>query len=320
MTLRVVLSLLCTAAMTAMACQSSSPAEDGDDDTELSDVTDDLSDDAEAPEEERDTAEEGPSTCNGHEALCARRYSEVAYPCAHNAFCNDEEGFAAPNQPFGLTRQLADGVRAFMLDTYYCDEGVCLCHGDCMFGSKKLSDSLEEIASFLDRNPRNVITLILENYITPADTAAAMQEAGLLSRLHAQPLGQPWPTLEEMIDGGATMVVFADHQQEAPAWYHEQDQYAWETPWHNRSLEDFSCDFLRGDRDADLLVVNHFLYNALDLSSPSMAEIANEYAALSAHMQTCREQSGQIPNFVTVDHYTIGALLTVVDELNGLTP
>ena len=52
--------------------------------------------------------------CNGHEELCARAYDQVAYPMTHNAMLDEEAEppWAFPNQNFGITRQLDDGIRA----------------------------------------------------------------------------------------------------------------------------------------------------------------------------------------------------------------
>src|SRR5690606_6868567 len=78
-----------------------------------------------------------PSTCNGDEALCARAYDEVAYATTHNAHSSEADAFFKPNQRFGLTRQLEDGVRALMLDTYDPPRGAVgpqLCHGVCSVG------------------------------------------------------------------------------------------------------------------------------------------------------------------------------------------
>ncbi len=50
-----------------------------------------------------------PLVCNGHEALCDRPFDAVAYPTTHNAMSNAEERWIAPNQTFGMGRQLVAG-------------------------------------------------------------------------------------------------------------------------------------------------------------------------------------------------------------------
>lgn len=87
--------------------------------------------------------------CNGSERLCQRRFNEVAYPSAHNAMSALEEGWSPANHYYGMPRQLAEGIRAMMLDTHYEQEVPHLCHGWCGLGKKPLTRGLEEIKAFL---------------------------------------------------------------------------------------------------------------------------------------------------------------------------
>jgi len=73
--------------------------------------------------------------CNGHEELCDRAFDQVAYAMTHNAMSNAEAGWVLPNQNFGITRQLNDGIRGMMLDTYDEDGELFLCHLICLAGS-----------------------------------------------------------------------------------------------------------------------------------------------------------------------------------------
>ena len=92
--------------------------------------------------------------CNGAAPLCDRRYDQVAYPTTHNAMSNADEGWIAPNQTHGITRQLERGIRALMLDTHDDAGQTMLCHGYCFAGSKPLAEGLGEIAAFLGSHPR----------------------------------------------------------------------------------------------------------------------------------------------------------------------
>jgi hypothetical protein len=68
---------------------------------------------------------EGPAVaqvgrCNGHAALCDRRVDQVAFLGTHNAMAAaDEPGWFFAAQDVGISQQLADGVRALMIDTHY---------------------------------------------------------------------------------------------------------------------------------------------------------------------------------------------------------
>ncbi len=60
------------------------------------------------------------SACNGYPQLCDRRLDQVVFPAAHNAMSSaDDPGWMFPSQNHGITRQLRDGVRAFLLDAHY---------------------------------------------------------------------------------------------------------------------------------------------------------------------------------------------------------
>src|SRR5689334_1769530 len=107
-----------------------------------------------------------PPECNGALALCARRYDQVSYPTTHNAMSNAEDGWRYPNQNFGLARQLADGVRALMLDAHVADNGrPVLCHAICALGQTPLADGLAIVRRFLDDHRGEVVTIIFESYI-----------------------------------------------------------------------------------------------------------------------------------------------------------
>lgn len=255
--------------------------------------------------------------CNGHEELCDRRYDQVSYPMTHNAMSNAAAGWVPPNQNFGLTRQLEDGIRGMMLDTY--DEGgeLFLCHVYCGLGSQPLVEGLGEIKAFLDDNAAEVVSIIFENYITNSETASAFEESGLIDFVYAHETGEPWPTLRELIDAGTRLVVFQEklpEEAEYP-WLMNIWNNAWETPFSFAAPEDFTCDPNRGDPSNPLFLLNHFL-TALG-GDPDLAELVNYNPPFITRARECEELGDALPNFVAVDFYDIGDLFEVVDTLNG---
>jgi len=254
-----------------------------------------------------------PNACNGAVALCDRPYDAVAYLTAHNAMANAADGLRPPNQTPDMPTQLAQGVRALMLDTYAEEDGLFLCHGDCALGRTPLVEGLGQIRTFLDTHPREVVSIIFEAYITGEQTAEAFADAGLLPLLHTQVPGAPWPTLGELIAAGQRLLVFSD-QRGGPPWHHSVWDFAWETHFHVEAVEDFSCAPNRGNPSNSLFILNHFLTRPIALQS--LAEAANP--TLQAHAETCQAQTGRLPNFVTVDFFDIADTGAVVDRLNGL--
>lgn len=59
--------------------------------------------------------------CNGAESLCEKRLNEVTFAATHNSMSDKTYpgGWYFPEQDGPISRQLADGVRALMLDVYY---------------------------------------------------------------------------------------------------------------------------------------------------------------------------------------------------------
>jgi hypothetical protein len=257
--------------------------------------------------------------CNGHEALCERRYDQVAYPMTHNAMSNAEDGWSLPNQNFNIARQLREGVRGLMLDTYEEQGQLLLCHTLCFGTSQQpLVEGLEEISAFLEANPNEVASIILESYITHAQTAEAFDDSGLIDFVYAHELGEPWPTLGELIEANTRLVVFQGEAQDAEfPWLMNFDDHAWETHFSFETPDDFNCDPNRGDPGNPLFLLNHFLTAPLG-GRPEFAEMVNYNPLFSDRARRCEEEGDALPNFVAVDFYDIGNLFEVVDALNGL--
>ena len=264
------------------------------------------------------TPDDGPydGPCNGSLALCDVPFDQVTLPSTHNSMSNEQEGWSIPNQQFGLTRQLDDGIRGMMLDTHYGDDGeVLLCHEYCGMGSLPLTEGLQRITDFLVAHPGEVLAIIFQDGISPEDTAAAFAETGLDALLYTH-AGGDWPTLLEMIHAGTRLVVGAESQGPPPAWYHHAWDLWFDTPYSFDSIAAFSCELNRGDLDCPLFLVNHWVSDPL--STEANAIEANAHAVLMDRALTCRDEQARPINLLAVDHYAVGDLFTVVEALNEL--
>lgn len=263
----------------------------------------------------RAPSEEAPRACNGAEALCERPLDQVAFPGTHNAMSNADEGWTFPNQHHGLERQLQDGVRAFLMDTYLDEDGVpALCHGTCSAGSRPLLDALEAFRAFLDENPGEVLIFILQDDLSVDETAAVLQQSGLQDFVYTWD-GGAWPTLGALAEAGTRLVVSAENEGPPPDWYHHAWDLFWDTPYDFDSAEEFSCALNRGSADNPLFLVNHWIG---PLPYDARAAEVNVYEVLYARAAQCQEEGGQIPSVVAVDFYDEGDLFEVVAALNGL--
>jgi hypothetical protein len=259
-----------------------------------------------------------PRTCNGAAELCDRRYDQVTYPTTHNGYAAEVEGFLHPDQRFGVARQLADGIQAIELDVHDYQGQPYLCHGSCDAGKRPLVDALADLRRFMRHHPDVVVTIFFEPYVDPARIQQALVSAHLDGELHTQALGQPWPTLRQMIQAHHRLVVFTEHDGGAFPWYHDVWAYAWETNWEFYAPAEMTFAPNRGDTNAPLFIFNHMMVT--DDDAATFAQELNATTFLLGRAQQCQDESGHRPNFVKVDYYDVGDLFHVVRELNGLAP
>ena len=261
--------------------------------------------------------------CNGSIDLCQKQYNEVAYLTTHNAFNSDEDGLLFPNQSYNISSQLNDGVRGLMIDVYNHFGTPTAYHSVFMLGTIPLSDIFNDIKTFLDNNPNEIVTIILECYVTANEIESEINQSGLSSYLYTHNNSIGWPTLQNMIDNDNRLVIFTDQDDSSSSqnWYHYVWDYAVETHYSINTINDFTCDFNRGDPLNDLFIFNHFVTDAIlgyGLYTESNDVNANPFFITRA--LDCQTQTNKFPNFVTVDYYELGDGLAVVDKLNDLTP
>lgn len=253
----------------------------------------------------------GPRACNGHESLCERPFDQVVLPGTHNSMSNADAGWWFPNQQHGLTRQLEDGVRGFLLDTYDEDGELLLCHGSCGLGSQPLVEGLGELADFLEANPDEVLALILQDATTPEQTAQAFQESGLLEYVYTH--DGAWPTLGEMADANARVLVTLESGREGVDWLYPAWTMYSDTAWSYPDVEAMECSLNRGAEDSPLFLLNHWIG---DVPSAWGGEQANAQAVLEDRVAECLQERGRLPSLVAVDFYDQGQLFEVVAALN----
>jgi len=258
--------------------------------------------------------------CNGSINLCSKQYNEIAYLTTHNAFNSDEDGLLFPNQTYNIASQLNDGVRGLMIDVYDHFGTPTAYHSVFMLGAIPLSDIFNDIKTFLDNNPNEIATIILECYVTANDIEDVVNQSGLSSYLYTH--NATWPTLQNMIDNDNRLVIFTDVDDASSLqnWYHYVWDYAVETHYSVGTINDFTCDFNRGDPLNDLFIFNHFVTDAnLGYALYTESNDVNANPFFITRTQNCQNQTNKFPNFVTVDYYELGDGLAVVDEINNLT-
>ena len=258
--------------------------------------------------------------CNGSLDLCSKQYNEVAYLTTHNAFNSGQDGLLFANQTYNIASQLNDGVRGLMIDVYDHFGTPTAYHSIFALGTIPLSDIFNDIKTFLDNNPNEIVTIILECYVTADEIESEINQSGLSNYLYKH--NSVWPILQNMIDNDNRLVIFTDVDDASGSqnWYHYLWDHAVETHYSVNTINDFTCDFNRGNPLKDLFILNHFVTHAsLGYGLYNESNDVNANPFFITRVLDCQNQTNKLPNFVTVDYYELGDGLAVVDQLNVIT-
>ncbi|KAL9231279.1 hypothetical protein vseg_006525 [Gypsophila vaccaria] len=266
-------------------------------------------------------------------------FNKYAYLTTHNAFAIEGEPshtiiprITVPCQEDSITQQLQNGVRALMLDTYDFEGDIWLCHS---FGGKchdftafePALDTLKEIEAFLSSNPTEVVTLILEDYVTtPNGLTNVFNKAGLMkywfpvSKMPTQ--GQDWPLVSDMVANNQRLLVFTSKKSKQVS---EGIAYQWnfmvENQYGDDGMKAGSCtnraeSSQLNDITKSLVLVNYI--RSVPLKEISCVDNSNN---LMDMLRTCHDAAAnRWPNFVAVDFYKRsegGGAFAALDMLNG---
>ena len=262
--------------------------------------------------------------CNGFESLCLKNYNEIAYLTTHNSYNSFEDSFYLPNQNLNITSQLNHGVRAFMLDIYSLNNELVLYHNIIDLGYYLFSDVLLEFKNFIEQNPNEVITIILEDYSTINELTTELETSLIIDYLYVHNVDMGWPTLQEIINVDKRIVLFSDQDiEEAPIWFNYLWDHAVETNYDNLSIEDFSCDYNRGQPENELFILNHFitdyfLYVTNIEVYNEQVQVVNTNPYFLNRANECKIINDKFPNFITVDFFDNGDCIQVVNTLNNV--
>ena len=195
--------------------------------------------------------------------------------------------------------------------------GLYMCHGFCELGAVLFDSALAQVREFLVSHPHEVVLLVLEDYVTPQDIAAAVDSAGLTPYTYAGPPHGPLPTLREMIERDQRLVIMGENQTGDIPWYLPAYAVMQETPYTFHAPEDFSCSRNRGDRESPIFLMNHWI-ESTPAPRPSSAEIVNAADFVVARARECRRTRGKLPNVIAVDFAATGDVVRAAAVLNGV--
>ncbi|MFF6996359.1 phospholipase [Streptomyces sp. NPDC008313] len=281
-----------------------------------------------------------------------RTLDQVTFLTAHNAYANGVDGGFAPpfvnlvpNQTRGIQRQLADGVRGFMLDIHQTPDGAILCHNSCTLVSRPVAlwVDLQRMVDFLDQHPDQIVTVFLEDYVDPGVLRDELARVDGLSDVLYRPdragvRENGWPTVARLLADNDRLLLLTDHSRsadEAAGLTRDSFGVMYQREWTVENYwsmgpgigtSDWSCYSRWYDagttlpltrtepRFRPLFVMNHFR----DVPISSTAAGDNTKLADRAE-RFCRPAARKKPNFLAVDRYDLGDPQAAVNRLNTYT-
>jgi hypothetical protein len=193
--------------------------------------------------------------------------------------------------------------------------GLYLCHGFCELGAQPLAPWLSTLADFLVQHPDDVVLLVVEDYVTPADLAAEFDKAGLADLVYRGTGRAPWPTLRALVDTRQRIVVMTESGRAGVPWLLPAFDVMQETPYKFRNPSELSCAVNRGGTGGTLFQINNWI-DTTPAPRPSNAAIVNAHDALLARARRCQEERGMKPTILAVDFYRTGDVVGVARALN----
>jgi len=282
--------------------------------------------------------------CNGHAALCDRKYGNTTFLGSHDSFAFSGNPLAlARTQEISVEAQLKLGVRALQVQAHLNNGELHFCHTSCsLFDGGSVENYLRQVKSFLDANPNEVVTIIVANKVNPPAMPkwkAVFDKSKMTDLAYVPP--QPimsrhdWPTLKDMISSGKRVVVFMDTglegRKEAKAEFILPEfKMVWEDEYDPTDIT-FPCKVDRTDGPLapreQLNLINHNLNanilpllgeRGLLLPDRLNSPRTNSVDLILKHAAHCsRFVNDRNPNFVLVDYVSVGQGALAVDKLNG---
>lgn len=205
------------------------------------------------------------------------------------------------------------------------EKRLYFCHIVCELGAVEGVAFLRRIRDWMDRNPNEVLSMMIEDAAPTADIKRGFEDAGLAEYANdfQWAPGRRFPTLGEMIGADKRLWVAAEEFGEAGTWYHRGYDVTQETPFSFPTVAALeaipqSCRPNRGPADAPLFLVNHWVETYPP--NPRNADVVNRKDVIVDRARRCAEIRGRWPQLVAVDFVERGDVVGAAAELNGVLP
>ena len=247
-----------------------------------------------------------------------KKLSEYYFVATHNAYSYQTNIIPDYyiNQYYDFSQQLKDGVRGFLIDTYWYNNAVHLCHAECE-GEFLLEDALKVFLGFFKNNTSEILVFVVENHASdePQErhdrVAEVFDSVGL--KKYAYHIGKGGnPLIRDLIDAGTRLILFTEDEESNTPWFGPVYKTVWDTNYRIRELSDFKCELIRGQTDNPIMMLNHFITpvrkdwkSGEPMNGPNREQSieANSKEILKKHLNLCKRFHKRFPNIVAVDFY-----------------
>lgn len=188
-----------------------------------------------------------------------------------------------------------------------------MCHTLCELGSEPLDEQFDIVKRFLDAHPGEVIVMFVEPYVPVAEIQRSLERTDLLAQAAELQRDEPLPTLGTLVRANTRLVILAEKDGGARAWYLPGFSFAQDTPLRATNASELRCDRFRGTADSPLFLVNHWI----DAFPPSPSR--NERIGgrvLSRRLDRCQRERGLPPNLIAVDFYERTGVVGIAHRRN----
>ncbi len=193
---------------------------------------------------------------------------------------------------------------------------VYLCHSFCEIGAVELATSARQLRRFLEAHPREMVMVVIEDYVAPERLHDEFVAAGLGDRLVSVEPGASLPTLGAALAAGRQLLVSLENGDGGPAMPNAFTSLVQETPFTFLTTSSLrgpaSCAPNRGVAGAPVFQFNHWVTPA----GARRSSVVN-HRQLRTRVAECTAVRGRAPTLVAVDFVGDSDVVAVTRSLNA---